>query len=106
MTSPMADVRYALRGLRRSPGFTAAAIATLALGIGANTAVFSIVRGVLLSPAGFPDADRLMALWEKNPKQGYEENPPSVPDVDDWRRENRSFEGRARGDGGGRFNRS
>ena len=104
MTSPIADVRYALRGLRRSPGFTAAAIATLALGIGANTAVFSIVRGVLLSPAGFPDADRLMALWEKNPKQGYEENPPSVPDVDDWRRENRSFERLALVDGGRQFN--
>jgi putative ABC transport system permease protein len=82
----------ALRLFRSSPGFCAAAVATLALGIGANAAVFSVARAVLLSPPAFARPDRVVALWERNPREGDEENPPSASDFDDWRRGTRSFE--------------
>ena len=61
------DVRYAVRTLRRAPGFAVASLVTLALGIGATTAVFSVVRGVLLRPLPYPSADRLVRVWEEHP---------------------------------------
>src|SRR5262245_9895050 len=61
------DVRYALRTWRRSPGFAVAALATLTLGIGATTAVFSVVYGTLLRPLPYPAADRLVRVWEEHP---------------------------------------
>jgi putative ABC transport system permease protein len=82
-----------VRGLRKKPLFTAAAVLTLALGIGANSAIFTVVNAVLLRPLPYPAPDRLMMLWTYNPRQGYSKDVSSYPNVDDWRRQSASFEG-------------
>jgi len=79
------DVRLAARGLRHSPGFAFAALATIGLGIGSTTTVFGVVDGVLLSPLPYPDADRLVTVWMRNPAQGIEEDITSWPNFVDWR---------------------
>jgi predicted permease len=79
------DLRYALRALGRSPAFTGVAVLTLALGIGANAAIFSVVDGVLLRPLPFRDADRLVVLWETDRNSGTTREPASVPDFLDFR---------------------
>jgi len=84
------DVRFALRMLRKSPGFTAIAILTLALGIGANTAIFSVVQGVLLAPLPYKQPDRLVMVWENNPR--YPRVWVSYPNFLDWQRTARSFQ--------------
>ena len=86
------DLLYALRGLRKKPLFTAAAVLTLALGIGANSAIFTVVNAVLLRPLPYPAPDRLMMLWTHNPRQGYNKDVSSYPNFDDWRRQSTSFE--------------
>ncbi len=83
------DVRYGLRSLRKNPGFTAVALLTLALGIGANTAVFSIVNGVLLNALPFHDPDKLVVLFESKPH--FKKGSISYPNFLDWRRDNRAF---------------
>jgi len=85
------DLRHALRALAKTPGFTAIAVATLALGIGANTAVFSLVRSVLLRPLPFPEPGRLVALFESNPRKGWEDMTVSPPNFLDWQAGSRSF---------------
>ena len=83
------DVRYALRTLAKSPGFTAVALLTLALGIGANTAIFSVVYGVMLAPLPYQDSGRLMVLNETTPKVGSVSI--SYPNFLDWRAQSHSF---------------
>jgi predicted permease len=89
------DVRVGTRMLRRNPTFSAVAIVTLALGIGANTAIFSLVNAVLLRPLPFPSPDRLVLIWATNTKSGDTQDVASYPDVEAWRAQSRSFEGMA-----------
>jgi predicted permease len=79
------DVGYALRKLRRAPGFTAVAVATLALGIGANTAIFSVVNSVLFRALPFPRPEQLYQAWSSNPEGGLTRAAVSAVDLDDWR---------------------
>ncbi len=85
------DLRLALRQLRTHPAFTLAAVATLALGIGANTAIFSVVDAVLLRPSPFPEPDRLVVVWETDRSSGTRHEPASWPDVADYRRRARTL---------------
>ncbi len=86
------DLRYALRLLASQPGLTLVAIATLALGIGANAAIFSAVNAVLLRPLPYPDADRLGQIWEKRPSEGVMDNVVSPADYLDWEERQQTFE--------------
>jgi predicted permease len=79
------DITYALRKLRTSPAFTLTAVTTLALGIGANTAIFSVVNGVLLQPLSYPEPERLVQVWSANRRTGNLQAYVSPLDIDDWR---------------------
>jgi len=85
------DLRYAARVLAKNPGFSVIAVVTLALGIGASTAIFSVVNTVLLRPLPFPEPDRIVRVWEANPKRGYARNVVNPVNFLDWHEQNRSF---------------
>ncbi len=95
MTSLWQDVRYSLRMIAKAPGFSAIAILTLALGIGANTAIFSVVNAVLLAPLPYDKPDQLVMVWSKNDPKGYKMFPVSGGDYAEWKSQNRVFDGMA-----------
>ena len=86
------DLRYAVRGLRKSPGFTLVSVLTLAIGIGGTTAVFSVINGILLRPLPYPDQDRLVAVSNVDLKEPKYSLSVSTTDVAHWRVDNRVFE--------------
>jgi predicted permease len=92
MNAILQDIRYASRTLRRSAGLTAVIVASLAIGIGANTAIFSVVNGLLLEPLPYPEADRLAVLWLRSPGINIPQDWPSPGQYTDVKNENRSFE--------------
>ena len=85
------DLRFGLRVLRKKPGFTAAAVLTLALGIGANSAIFSVVYAVLLRPLPLKDPDRLVSIEKQNPSRGWTRNSISAAEFLEWRKNSRAF---------------
>src|SRR5919201_5589644 len=85
------DVRFALRVLRKSRGFAAVALAALALGIGANSAIFSVVNTVVLRPLPYREPERLVALWGSLNQKGFEENELSAPEYVDFRERSTAF---------------
>ena len=95
MDNLIRDARFALRTMARKPGFTAIAIIIMALGIGANTAIFSLVRAVLLRPLPFADPDRLVMVWEDATKYGFPKNTPAPGNYADWKARNEVFEAMA-----------
>jgi putative ABC transport system permease protein len=86
------DIQYGIRGLLKRPGFTAVVVVTLALGIGANSAMFTVVNAVLLRPLSFPESERIVLLEGVNPTQGITQSNMSVPDFADWQSQNQVFE--------------
>ncbi len=92
MENLLSDIRYALRNLLRRPAFTLIAVVTLALGIGANTAIFSAINALLLKPLPFPQLDRVVAIWDKLPSRGLMHNEVAVANYLDWQSQSQSFE--------------
>ena len=86
------DIQYALRNIANKPLFYSVVILTLALGIGANAAIFTVVNGVLLQPLRYPHPERLMMVWTHNPRQGFDKDVGTYPNFEDWRRASQSFE--------------
>ena len=92
MLTFLSDLRYSLRSLCKAPGFSIVALLVLALGIGANTAIFSVVNSVVLRPLPYPAADRLALIWETDLKDGIKREGPSAPNFLDWKEQSQSFE--------------
>ncbi len=91
MASLWQDLRYGFRTLAKSPGFTIIAAVMLALGMGANTAIFSVVHAALLTPVRIPDPDRVVMVWTENAERGWHHLPASVPDYLDWKNDSGVF---------------
>lgn len=97
MGSLVSELRFSFRSLRRSPGFVATVVLTLALGTGANTCMFSVIDAILLQSLPFKDPDRLVAVWSTVPDDaarliGSKRNASSIPNVQDWAEQNHVFE--------------
>ena len=86
------DLRYVARSFARSPGFFVLTVLTLALGIGATTAIFSVVNGVLLQPLPYPESERLGVVWEDASSIGFPRNTPAPANYLDWKTQSSSFE--------------
>ena len=86
------DIRYGMHMLLKSPGFTLVAVVALALGIGANTAIFSLVYAVLLRPLPYKNPERLVMMWQTNLRQGIGQDSVAAPNFLDWREQSQSFE--------------
>src|SRR5215469_11948199 len=95
LESLLQDLRYGLRQLRRAPALTAVAVLTLALGLGANTAMFSVINAVLLRPLPYRDPDQLVRVLDANPSKGFPHFSSSPPNFLDWREQAQSFTGMA-----------
>src|SRR5215510_380023 len=91
MDSLWKDLRYALRSLSKRPGFTLTIVLTLTLGIGANTAIFSVVYAVLLAPLPYQKPEQLVTLWAKNDQKSLTQQPVSYPNLQDWKDRNQVF---------------
>src|ERR687892_567597 len=92
MDTLIKDIRYGVRSFLKRPGFLVIAISTLALGIGATTAMFTVVNSVLLRPLQYPEPERIVVLEGINPGLGIKQSNMSVPDVVDWQQQSQSFE--------------
>jgi len=91
METLLKDIRYGIRGLVKRPGFTVIALITLALGIGANTAIFSVVNAVLLRPLQFKNPEQLVIVWEDAAFAGFPQNTPAPANYVDWKNQNQTF---------------
>ena len=92
MNALMKDIRYGIRGLLKRPALSVIAILTLAIGIGANSAIFSTVNALLIKPLPFPQLDRVVAVWENKPSSAVVRNEVSMANYLDWRAQNQTFE--------------
>ncbi|HKO96758.1 MAG TPA: ABC transporter permease [Pyrinomonadaceae bacterium] len=92
MDSILRDLRFSIRSLLKRPGLTIIAVLTLAVGIGANSAIFSVVNALLINPLPFPQLERVVAVWESQPGQGVVRNEASLANFLDWRSQNQTFE--------------
>src|SRR2546425_11992643 len=92
MESLLQDLRYGVRMLLKQPAFTLIAVVTLALAIGANSAIFSVVNAVVLRSLPYPQSERLMMVWLFNPRQGIDKDITSFPNFEDWRKQSRLFD--------------
>jgi putative ABC transport system permease protein len=92
METLIKDIRYGVRSFLKRPGFLVIAISTLALGIGATTAMFTVVNSMLLRPLHFPQPEQIVLLEGINPRQGITRSAMSLPDIDDWKKQSQSFE--------------
>src|SRR5262245_12011049 len=92
IASLLQDLRFAARAFVRTPRFTVPAVIALALGIGATSAIFSVVRGVMLKPLPYRDPDRIVSIWETNVSRGQQRGIVAAANFVEWRERNRSFE--------------